>query len=62
MVNKHNLGDNVNLGDGRTGKIEEISKYNLLWVRDAKGYLSSADSKTGWSSDGNWRNDIKPRS
>lgn len=54
------LGNSITFRDGRRGVVEDVKINNrLVWVRDENGYLSSADLKTGWSSDGNWRNDIK---
>jgi len=52
----------VRFRDGRTGTVEQVSQHGMLWIRDGKGNLSSADPKTGWSGDGNWRNDIAPNS
>jgi len=51
--------NSVRFRDGRTGKVEQVSQYGMLWIRDDHGNLSSADPKTGWSGDGNWQNDIE---
>jgi hypothetical protein len=50
----------VRFRDGRNGKVQQVSRHGLLWIRDANGNLTSADPKTGWSGDGNWANDISP--
>ena len=53
-------GSAIRLRDGRTARVESVSQYGMLWIRDANGNLSSADPKTGWAGDGNWANDISP--
>ncbi len=58
---KAGQGSAVRLRDGRSGKVESVSRDGrTAWIRDDKGNLSSADTKTGWSGDGNWINDVKP--